>query len=194
MKSEPNRSIFRAQAVQRYLRNRAEPVLPRFVDPHTFRYLWLLLGLLIASGGIAWSTRMPINTAGFAIAFDDYDSTHNDKDAAIFIAFLPSKSHAQLRIGQTLLVSADSGVEQLRAQIFQIEPELLSPSQAQQRFAIGDSALHSTESMAVVLARSDASTNNPASAIPQANIYHITVQVGECSVLSFISMIGHCFE
>jgi len=51
---DANRWIFRADAVRRYTQSREESVLPRFVSPRTFTYLWILLGLLGVSGFVAW--------------------------------------------------------------------------------------------------------------------------------------------
>ena len=43
MKDAP-RTLFRSEAMQRYAQQQ-EAVLPRFVAPHTFTCLWMLLGL-----------------------------------------------------------------------------------------------------------------------------------------------------
>ncbi len=52
--SDAKRSIFREDAVRRYAEGRDRPVLPRFVSPHTFAWLWALLGLLLAGGAAVW--------------------------------------------------------------------------------------------------------------------------------------------
>jgi hypothetical protein len=52
------RSIFRTEAVRRYIQNQREAVLPRFVCPSTFLYLWILLGLLLVAGCcVTWLAR-----------------------------------------------------------------------------------------------------------------------------------------
>jgi hypothetical protein len=52
------RSIFRYEAVLRYAEGRGKAVLPRFVRPRTFVWLWVLLGLLlVAAGYVASSAR-----------------------------------------------------------------------------------------------------------------------------------------
>lgn len=52
------RSIFRAEAVQRYARSQGQATFPRLVCPRTFLYLWLLLGILLLGGSyLAWSAR-----------------------------------------------------------------------------------------------------------------------------------------
>jgi hypothetical protein len=49
------RSIFRADAVRRYIQNQHKTVLPRLVCPHTFLYVWILLVLLFLAGGLVFS-------------------------------------------------------------------------------------------------------------------------------------------
>jgi hypothetical protein len=49
-----SRSIFRVDAVRRYAQGREVAVLPRFVSPPTWICLWILLGLLMAGGLVAW--------------------------------------------------------------------------------------------------------------------------------------------
>jgi hypothetical protein len=50
--------IFRADAVRRYIEGQQRAVLPRFVCPRTFLYLWILLGLLLLTGGfVTWFAR-----------------------------------------------------------------------------------------------------------------------------------------
>jgi hypothetical protein len=46
------RSIFRAQALQRYRENQEKVVLPRLVSPRIFVYLWVLAIVLLLAGSI----------------------------------------------------------------------------------------------------------------------------------------------
>jgi hypothetical protein len=49
-----NRSIFRADALRRYVESRDELVAPPSVSPRTLVGLWLLLGLLAGAGAVTW--------------------------------------------------------------------------------------------------------------------------------------------
>ncbi len=50
-----HRSIFRADAVRRYIQSQQRTTLPRLVRPRIFLYLWFLLGLLLLVVGlIGW--------------------------------------------------------------------------------------------------------------------------------------------
>ena len=49
---EIRRSVFRPETLRRYTEGRDRAVLPRWVSPHTFVALWVVLGLLAAAGGV----------------------------------------------------------------------------------------------------------------------------------------------
>jgi hypothetical protein len=44
------RSIFRAEALQRYAQNQEKVVLPNLVSPRAFVFLWLLAGFIMMAG------------------------------------------------------------------------------------------------------------------------------------------------
>ena len=47
-----SRSIFRAEALQRYRENQEKVVLPRLVSPRVFAYLWIVALLLLLAGSL----------------------------------------------------------------------------------------------------------------------------------------------
>ena len=68
--SDAKRSIFRVEAMRRYAQHRETAVLPRFVSPRTFRCLWVLIGVLAVSGGLASFAQVPVYASGSAIVVD----------------------------------------------------------------------------------------------------------------------------
>ncbi|WP_009630783.1 hypothetical protein [Synechocystis sp. PCC 7509] len=54
------RSIFRDEAVRRYVESQEKAVLPRLLSPKTFFYLWLLVGLIAATSVITWLAIEPV--------------------------------------------------------------------------------------------------------------------------------------
>ena len=63
MKTE-NTQIFRADAIRRYVQQQQKAVLPRFLCPRTFVYLWVLLVLLLMAGVvITWLFHESLFTA-----------------------------------------------------------------------------------------------------------------------------------
>jgi hypothetical protein len=56
--NDAKRSIFREDALRRYAEGRDRPVLPRYVSPRIFAWLWTALGLLLAAGAAVWLTMI----------------------------------------------------------------------------------------------------------------------------------------
>jgi hypothetical protein len=53
--TDRDRSIFRADAVQRYMQSQKNAELPHLVAPRAFLCLWILVGLLSLAGGfVGW--------------------------------------------------------------------------------------------------------------------------------------------
>lgn len=121
-----NRSIFRADAVRRYTQSREESVLPPFVSPRTFTYLWILLGLFGVSGFVAWCARVPVYASGLGVVVDRRGKTNDVGDDVVVVAFLRPENHSRLRVGQTLLVQLDPAGERTRRPIIAIEPKIVS--------------------------------------------------------------------
>lgn len=50
--SMPNtgRSVFRAEALQRFVQNQEKVVLPNLVSPRAFLFLWILAALIMVAG------------------------------------------------------------------------------------------------------------------------------------------------
>ena len=84
---DANCVLFRAEIFQHYIQGREEPVLPRLICPCTFLCLWLLLGLLVASGFLAWCARVPVYASGLAVMADGRDSTPSARDEALDYRF-----------------------------------------------------------------------------------------------------------
>jgi hypothetical protein len=57
---QTKRSIFRDEALRRYVESQEKSVLPPLLAPKTFLCLWLLVGLLAASSAIVWLAIKPI--------------------------------------------------------------------------------------------------------------------------------------
>jgi hypothetical protein len=54
-------SIFRDEALRRYVESQEKSVLPRLLSPKIFIYLWLLVALLIVGSILIWLAIKPIN-------------------------------------------------------------------------------------------------------------------------------------
>ena len=52
VRSSKNRSIFRSEALEHYIRNQEKVELPRLISVRLFRYLWIIALLLMAVGSL----------------------------------------------------------------------------------------------------------------------------------------------
>lgn len=153
---DAKRSIFRVDALRRYQQSREESVLPRFVSPSTFIFLWILLGLLAAGGFVTWFAQVPIYASGPAIVVDWQSQTQSIRDQVVVIAFLPPENLSRLRVGQTLFIRLDQAGERIGTPVIAAEPEISSPDAIQKRFALSVSAAQAiTQPSAVAIAKLD---------------------------------------
>jgi len=191
---DAKRSIFRADAVRRYMQSRQESVLPSFVSPRTFTCLWILLGLLGVSGVVVWLTRMPVYTSGQGVVVDRRGKTNYVRDDVVLIIFLPPENHSRLRVGQTLFLQLDPAGERTRRPIIAIEPKILSPDTVQQQFALSAGAAHAvTQPSAVAIARFEPNPTNLPASTYVGSVYPVDVEVGSRRVLSLLPLIGQIF-
>lgn len=192
-------SIFRAGAVERYLQRREEAVLPRFVSPPTWICLWLLLGLLMVGGIIAWSAKAPVFTSGSALIGvwpQRLDSVYGQVGPGemVVIAFLPPEYLSSLRLGQALFLQPDRAGDRLGSKVIAVAPDVISPEAARKMFAVNaGEARPLTQPSAVAIARFEP----PPSSLPAdayaGSVYDVEVEVGSRRVISFLPLIGHFF-
>jgi len=178
------RTIFRNKALQYYAQSREKNVLPRVVAPPVFLFMWILLGLLLIAMLLAWESQVPTYAAGSGVVLNQGIKG----DEAVAVVFLPATLSLRVRTGLPIQVQIGSTGPRLTSTIATIEPGVLSPSQARQRYALnGDLALVITQpSIAVTVELGpDVSTQMYAGSVVGAQ-----VQVGTRRVLSLLPGIG----
>jgi hypothetical protein len=179
-------SIYRPKALQHYLQAGEQAVLPPIVRPRTFLFLWLLLGLLLAGGSLAWLTQIPIRAAGFAVV------TKTESDSPVLVCFMPAKT--QLDAGQQVLVRVGTGGEFMETKIQAVNANIISPHVAQTHFGLSDSA-------ATLVMQPSAVFTATLPAVPSqldadallGSAYNIEVTTGSRPLISLIPIIGPAF-
>lgn len=124
------RSIFRNKALKQYAQSKEKDILPRFVAPPVFLFLWILLGLLLVSVVIAWLGQIPTYAAGSGVV-----QSGQAQSEATAVIFVPAAPGLNLRVGMPVLLQIGNG-QQIRSQIEAVAPGVLSPSDAQQKYAL----------------------------------------------------------
>lgn len=194
------RSIFRDDAVRRYVESREQTVLPRLVSPRTFIYLWFLLGLLGMSSIIAWFARVPVYASGSAVVVRW--NKKNAPEDIVVAAFFPPQYLSRLRTTQKLFLHFDamsiSGAFQnenrFNRSVIAVKPEISSPDVVQKQFALSSGAAQRiTQPAAVVIAQlKPIPTGLPASTY-LGSVGRADFEVGSQRAVSLLPLIGHFF-
>src|SRR5436305_8889189 len=99
-----SRSIFRNKAVEHYLQSREKTILPLFVAPPVFAFYWLLLGIFLMSGLVAWFGQVPLYASGTGLISAQSTSVNQDNKQVTALIFLPAGSSARPQPGWSALV------------------------------------------------------------------------------------------
>jgi hypothetical protein len=142
----PNRSIFRNNAVNRYMHSRENKVKQRFTSLPVAIFLWVLLGLLIIAGCFAWYEQVPLYVHGTGIIINKGIAEYKVKtkrfregeasNEAVAIVFLQPAASSGLQIGLPVLLHIGSSGLQLNSRITEIEPGLISPYALVKRYGL----------------------------------------------------------
>lgn len=178
------RSIFRRQAVQRYMERHEQTVLPKFVSPRIFYYLWALLVLLLAGGVIAWATPIPTYASGLGIVVTQAAGA-TTKDEVVLAVFLPPESLPRLQVGQSVFLQESTTTERLIYSIVAVEPQIISPADAQKRFGADTSiALLITQPAALATVQLPPSAAGRPASTYLGSVYRVEVEVGSRQLIS----------
>ena len=173
------RSIFRNKALKQYAQSKEKDILPRFVAPPVFLFLWILPGLLLVSVVVAWLGQIPTFVAGSGIVMKPDTQTGH----TVAVIFLPATPTLKLHAGMPVLLQIGSA-EQMRSQIATVEPGVLSPSDAQQKYAL-NGALSQVITQPSIAVTVTLGQNIPAQTYA-GSIVNAQVQVGTRDVLSLL--------
>lgn len=131
---DKQRLIFRTKAIEYYLKERETLLSPQSIRGYKLKYLWVLLAILVASSAILVSLPVPVYLRGSAVIIDRATQSQAHPELTV-VVFLPVESQPSLRVGQRLLLhlSAETKVER---SIATVEPEVMSPREAQAKFSL----------------------------------------------------------
>ncbi len=181
-------SIFRDQALKSYIERREKDVLPQLVTPPVFLFLWILLGLLITAGFLAWSAQVPVYLEGTGIILEQPLPSISGQREAVAVIFFPALNTPKVRARLPVQVQVGTTGAQFTGTISMVEPGVISPDEARQRFALSNAALQvvSGPSVAVTVPLGHAF---PAQTFA-GSVVHAQVQVGTQRLLSLLPGLG----
>jgi hypothetical protein len=189
---EPQRSIFREDAVKRYLQGREETVFPRLVSPRSIVFLWVLFALLLAAGVIAWWTEVPVYASGPAVAVGEGLGAAASHVAVV--AFLPQESLSRLHAGQRLFLKTGASNDRRALSVRAVDETIYSPDAAQARFRLSGGA---AATLRAPTAAVRAELPLDAQALPasqyRGTVYQADVEVGSRRIISLLPVAGRFF-
>ncbi|PSB45904.1 hypothetical protein, partial [Chamaesiphon polymorphus] len=141
MNDRPNRSIFRSDAIRRYAASREEVVLPRWISPSSFLYLWLLLGSLFGGIFLAWYAKVPVFATGKATIVRLPARTSGGREEVVIAAFFPARTRSQLQPHQPLRLHFEgiSSLDRSSGLRLTAKPEIRSPEDIRTQFGLATS-------------------------------------------------------
>jgi len=143
MMSAPKGMIFRKEAIERYAQGRDKNVLPQFIMPPVFVFLWCLLALFVSAGITAWLGQVPVYATGVGVVLDPSSSgnpANGEMTAVIFIPCNPpcNSQSLHLQAGQPVNIQhiglANPKIS--TAAIRTVASETLSPSMVGKQFSV----------------------------------------------------------
>lgn len=196
---DTRRAIFREAAVRRYMEGTARAVLPRLVSPHTFAYLWFLLGVLSVSSLAAWFTQVPVYASGSAVVVRWHDTLHHTMhdgtpgvdESIVVAAFFPPQHLASLQTTPNVFLSFDAIGDRFSRAIITVAPKILRPAALQQQFALNAHSI--TQPAVVALVQLEPVPNNLPAAAYVGSVGHAEAAVGSQRLVSLLPLIGQLF-
>lgn len=180
--SSTRRSIFREAAIKHYAQGRDKDALPRFVSPPVFLFLWVLLCLCAVAGLLAWNTRIAVYTPGIGMVAQDRASGQ-----MVAVLFLRPDQQRHVRPGQPVQVRIGETGPHLQRMVTTVEPRLLSPEVARQRYHLDNAlSLVVTQPSMVIVVALEASAVSPLYA---GSLVRAQVQVGSQRVLALVPVL-----
>jgi hypothetical protein len=129
-------AIFRKEAMEKYARGRDKNVLPQFVLPPVFVFLWCLLALFVSAGITAWLGQVPVYTTGVGLILDPSSSGNTANGEMAAIIFVPSSPSLHLQVGQPIIAHIGQTGPQITTAIGAIESQVLSPTEVRKQFLV----------------------------------------------------------
>lgn len=132
----PHHSIFRDKALKHYMQSQKKDVLPHFNSIPVAIFFWVLLGLLIATGFLAWYVQVPVylNGSGILPGTGTHSLPGKSKTVAL-VFFQPDKAH-ELHAGQAVTIQLSNKGTQPTGVISEIDSGISSPATVQARYGL----------------------------------------------------------
>jgi hypothetical protein len=169
------------------MRGREKDTLPVFINVPLSLVLWLLLGIVLTTGAIAWYQQIPTFVTGIGVVLEPDQLQHSTSNQSNVVIFVPWSATARPQVGQAVSLQYGANGQRITGVITHVELQEQSPAALCQKFALTQNCqLFVRQPSIAILAQarelpSEAYGGTPLSA---------NVQVGSQRVLSFFPVVG----
>ena len=177
----PTPSPFRPAALERYLSNREEAVLPHYLGSQTFLTLWLVLALLFSAVLALGLLQVPVHISGTALV-----TPMTGDGQAHFLFLLPPESLAIVTGGQAATVYLQD--RPFDTTITNVETELTNTPAIIEQFHLNPDIDQLPVGPTLI---ATASMNQHSGS--ENSLYRVDVKVGSRRLVSFLPFIGPLF-
>ena len=189
---EGHRLIFRDTAMQRYVLCRTRSVLPQFASLRITTLLWVIAGMLLSLGLLAWLIHIPVYVSGLGVVIESPRLGAGEVgDVHRMAVVLGDKERSRVRVGQKVFWSFDNRGGRVSLTLIAIETEVSSIKAVYERFKLtGAAAAGITEPVVVAFVDPEALPDNVPASSYAGNVYRIDVEVGTMRVISMLPFIS----
>jgi hypothetical protein len=166
-------TIFRQKSVQQHHQGHDVAMIPQFISPRVFLYLWLLLVVSVIGSAAVWLIDVPVYTSGQAIRVSD----------RTLIALFPPERQPYLYEGQTLFLQIEN--RRVPGAIVRLLPDLSTSETVGQQYQLNNhitSALIQPAAVVVVRLQTDG--------MAAGTIYEAEVASGKRPMLSLLPFLS----
>lgn len=171
-----------------YKRGTEKDIVPRLISWPIIVCLWLLLGVSIAAGLLAWHVQVPAYVDGSGIMLAQEDMLRPADGEPLAVVFLPPDRSAQVRVGLPADLQIGSTGVHIRGTIAEVAPGIMSPDAARKSYRLGSAgALLITQPSVLVIVRPGAKLS--ATAYP-GSLVTAKVEIGSQRLLALLPGLG----
>jgi hypothetical protein len=184
----PEQSIFRENAIKKYLQKQEQGILLRVASPPIVLLFWVASLFLLGAGGLAWSIQIPVLVQGQGLILEQ-GAAGQVEGNVVATLFLSPGDQASLHVGQSVSVIVSSTASDLHGTIENIETSVISPDEARSRFNLqgGLAQVITGPSITVTVSLGSAASMH----IYTGSLCAAQIQVGSRSVLSLLPGFDH---
>lgn len=147
--------------MQEYIQRQEKDILPRFFSPYVAILSSFLLFLLLLLGALTWWGEAPHFVSGPGIVLAQRTAGTPSQPETEIVLFFPAQAAPQLHAGEEADLSIEPAGRPFRGTIKDVEPAILSPDEARQRYMLNGVAARLLPRASVAAHLQPAAGSNP---------------------------------